>query len=89
MKKHTDAATVHFGSDHLTPETLFSIRPGVPRGLHIDALDCVLSRAAAVTQMLAAAHSNLGGSSLNQETIAGHCGQELPTAPETVEGAQQ
>lgn len=70
MKKHPDDATVHFGSDYLTPEDLFAIRPGVPRGLHIDALDCVLSRAAAVTQMLAVAHSNLGGPSLNQETIA-------------------
>lgn len=55
-----------------TPEQLFAITDeAVEGGLYVDALNCTLSRADAIAQLLASACSDLEeGYSVNQSTIA-------------------
>lgn len=64
-------STILYGTGFDTPEALLAVRPEAAAGLHIDALNAALSRAEAITELLAHALSDLEeGPALNQQTIA-------------------
>lgn len=62
---------IHFASEAGdTPESLFTVRTDARPGLHLDALNCTLARARAVTSLLSYAQSAFAdGPSVNQAIL--------------------